>query len=398
MTRLQLNNAFFDGLDSSICDVNRAVSLPPGCYTDAGFFAFEKRAIFDREWLCVGREAWAKQPGDYFTSSHVREPIVVVRNRDGVLKAFSAVCQHRGALVAEGAGNARSFICPYHHWTYSLDGRLVTAPDMERACDFDTARVALPELKLEVWLGFVFVNFDPAAAPLGPRLVKVAAALAPFDLAHADEPSHAEISGPQWTQKFPWNWKVHFENSNDSYHANKLHKGLNDVMPTSLSEFPEMPADTAGYFRFNGTTEIDAGFNPLNKAILPIFRGLDEQDRRRVIFANVPPSFFIFTRADYVTYVILRAESAEEVWADRGYLVAPGAMQQPHFRERMAMTTANGAAVNQQDRSIDAAVQRGLRSRFAPRGRYSWQEGGQIALNRWLVDRYRAARSRAETP
>ena len=88
--------------------------------------------------------------------------------------------------------------------------------------------------------------------------------------------------------------------------------------------------------------------------------------------------------------MILRAESAEEVWADRGYLVSPGAMQQPQFRARMAMTTANGAAVNQQDRAIDAAVQLGLRSRFAPRGRYSWQEGGQIALNRWLVQRYRA--------
>ena len=107
-----LDAEFFASLERSICDVNSARALPPVCYTDAEFYEFEKEAVFNHEWLCVGRESWVKSPGDFFTSMHVGEPIVIVRNREGVLKAFSTVCQHRAALVAEGQGNARAFSCP----------------------------------------------------------------------------------------------------------------------------------------------------------------------------------------------------------------------------------------------------------------------------------------------
>ena len=92
--------------------MNSAETLPPACYTDPAFYEFEKQAIFYREWLCVGREAWVRNPGDYFATSHADEPIIVVRNRAGVVKAMSAVCQHRAILVADGHGKARSFRCP----------------------------------------------------------------------------------------------------------------------------------------------------------------------------------------------------------------------------------------------------------------------------------------------
>src|SRR5258708_38192520 len=98
---------FFRGFDRSVCDINEAETLPPACYTDPEFWEFEKEAIFNHEWLCVGRESWVKEPGDYFTTSHVGEPIIVVRTRDGAVKALSAVCQHRAMQVAEGSGNTR---------------------------------------------------------------------------------------------------------------------------------------------------------------------------------------------------------------------------------------------------------------------------------------------------
>jgi phenylpropionate dioxygenase-like ring-hydroxylating dioxygenase large terminal subunit len=118
-----LSDEFFRSLESSVRDVDKAETLPPICYTSPEIYEFEKEAIFYREWLCVGREIWARKPGDYFTTSHVGEPIVIVRNGDGVLKAFSSVCRHRAALVAEGHGTRRSFQCPYHHWTYGQIGR-----------------------------------------------------------------------------------------------------------------------------------------------------------------------------------------------------------------------------------------------------------------------------------
>src|SRR5436309_6546833 len=101
MKQQLLNDAFFDSLDSSALDVNEAQMLPPQCYVSDEFFEFEKAAIFDREWLCVGREQWAANPGEYFTTMHVGEPIVVVRGNDGVLRALSNVCQHRAMLVVE---------------------------------------------------------------------------------------------------------------------------------------------------------------------------------------------------------------------------------------------------------------------------------------------------------
>ena len=141
MSRSVLNDAFFKSFDSSVLDISRAVTLPPECYNDPEFFEFEKDAIFYRDWLCVGRVGWLKQPGDYFTTTNVNEPIVVLKNQAGEIKAFSPVCRHRAALVAEGHGNARSFRCAYHHWTYGLDGRLLGAPAMEKTCDWDPKQI-----------------------------------------------------------------------------------------------------------------------------------------------------------------------------------------------------------------------------------------------------------------
>jgi phenylpropionate dioxygenase-like ring-hydroxylating dioxygenase large terminal subunit len=395
MARSILTDAFFDSFDASVGATDEAMTLPPACYTNPEFFEFEKDSLFFREWLCVGRESWAKNPGDYFTSMHAGEPILVVRNRDGDLKAFSSVCRHRAALVAEGCGTLKSFLCPYHHWTYSLDGELIGAPEMQRAVGFDRQRYCLPRFRLEVWQGFVFVNFDPDALPLAPRLRNVAEPLANFRIAALDGPR----PGPPTA--YPWNWKVMFENSNDGYHANRLHKGpLHDFVPSALASFPEIPPGEAGYYRLNGTTHPDVGFNATQRALLPMFPGLSEADRNRVVFANVPPTLALFTLSDMVGYLIMHARSANCQALTLGVLVAPGAEKNPLFQELLDANNRAIAAIVAQDWHVDGLVQTGLESQFAPRGRYSWQEGAQRALNLWLVERYRAewARRSAALP
>lgn len=385
MANFQLTDEFFKSFDSSIVDVNQAETLPPLCYADREFFEFEKDAIFRHEWLCVGREDWAKNPGDYFTTSHIGEPIVVVRTGTGALKALSSVCQHRAMLVAEGRGNTRAFLCPYHHWSYSLDGQLVGAPAMEQACNFDKSTIRLAEFKVETWLGFVFINFDLSAPALAPRLTAVTEALTNFDLAAADGSPAADAD------KFPWNWKVSFENLNDGYHANRLHHGpVHDVVPSHLSVFPKLPADTAGYFRFNGSTHQDFSTNPTLKAVLPIFPKLTNEERNRMMFANIPPSLSLVIRSDTIAFIILHAETHETVLHERGWLVAPGATQQPLFQERLMMNVGTNAAIVAQDLHVDALIQIGVRSQFAARGRYSWQEQAQWEFNNWLVKRYRS--------
>ena len=393
MTSALLNDALFDSFESSIGRVEESRSLPPACYIDEGFYAFEKAAIFHKEWLCAGRASWLEQPGDYFTLSHANEPILVALTKTGEIAAMSAVCRHRAMLVAEGHGNARAFVCPYHHWTYGLDGRLVGAPAMERTCGFARRDVALPRLAVEVWNGFVFVNLDPDAAPLAPRLQPVTAALANYELDIAEGPR----PGPP--PSYPWNWKVMMENNNDGYHATRLHRGpLHDFIPSELSVFPELPPDTAGYLRFNGSTHADVGFNALQKAVLPIFSKLTDVERNRVIFANLPPTLSLVVLSDMVLYLILYADSAASHRMAMGYLVRPGAMEEPLFEARMAMNMSAALEITAQDLHVDELVQVGLNSKFAPRGRYSWQETAQRDLNAWLVQRYRRAWAKRTAP
>jgi len=378
-----LNDAFFDSFSTSTLALEQAETLPPACYTDAAFYEFEKEALFNHEWLCVGRESWVKDAGDYFTTQIIGEPIVVARGRDNVVRAMSSVCQHRGMLVAEGRGNARGFLCPYHHWAYGLDGELRGAPAMERTCDFDRRSIRLPSFKVEIWLGFIFINFDAAAAPLAPRLAKVAEAVAHYDLAKAEEAS------PPVTASWAWNWKVMFENNNDGYHANKLHRGpLHDFIPSELATFPDADPGDAGFLRFNGTTHRDASLNPTQKAVLPIFAGLTEEDRHRATFANVPPTLSLVLTNDLVLFLILRATGPESLDQDVGVLVAPGAKDDPSFGHKLEMIMTSAMKIISQDMHVDELVQIGLRSRFAIRGRYSWQEGAQSQFNRWAVPRY----------
>jgi nitrite reductase/ring-hydroxylating ferredoxin subunit len=380
-----LTDAFFDSFASSERPLEAAEMLPPAIYTDASFYEFEKEALFSREWLCVGRTDWVKAPGDYFTTQIIGEPLVISHARDGVIRAMSAVCQHRAMLVAEGRGNARGFVCPYHHWVFGLDGKLVNAPAMERTCDFDKKSIRLPQLKVETWLGFIFVNFDPNAAPLAPRLGRLAEAAANYDLETAEE---ARLM----TGQFNWNWKVMFENNNDGYHASKLHAGpLHDFIPSELASFPDADPKDAGFLRFNGTLHPDASFNPTQKALLPLFPKLTEADRGRMVFANVPPTLSLVLSTDLIIYLILRATGPETMEQDTGILVAPGAMDEPGFEDRLEIIMTSAGKIIAQDMHVDARVQVGLRSRFANRGRYSWQEGAQGQFNSWLTPRYRAA-------
>ena len=387
------SKAFFEELGSSMKAVEQADTLPPLCYTDPDFYEFEKEALFNHEWLCVGRAAWVTKPGDYFTTSIINEPLIIARNAAGQIKAMSAVCQHRAMLVAEGHGNARAFLCPYHHWTYSLDGELIGAPAMDKTEGFDKKEFCLPTLQMELCQGFTLVNFDLLAPPLAPRLAAIDKVVANYGMDVAEGPR------PEPGPSYPWNWKVMFENNNDGYHANKLHMGpLHDFVPSALASFPDdLPPDTAGYYRFNGTTHPDAAFNVTQKTVFPIFPRLTEEERNRMLFVNLPPTLSLVINADMILYMILRADSAGTHVMDQGVLMAPGAMKDKMYDKKLQMTFSSVSEIVAQDLHVDELVQVGLRSRFAVRGRYSWQEQAQQSFNQWLVPRYLASHAASES-
>lgn len=378
-----LTDELLASFESSIDTFENSDTLPAEIYTSEEFLDFERRALFDHEWLCVGLASEIPRPGDWFTKTVNGEPVIVVRGKDGEVRALSAVCQHRAMQVCEGAGNDTKFTCPYHHWSYGLDGRLLGAPAMERTRDFDKSDWGLPRLRLEIWNGFVFVNFDEEAKQLAPTLSRYAPYLEHYDLENSICPGTFTLEG------LPWNWKVMFENFNDGYHANRLHKYVQDFCPSDKSAFP-VPWDDASnvIFREAGYVHIDAGFNPTHKALLPVYPQLTEEERWRSTFALIPPTLCVGTAPDQAFFFIVRPITAGTIDIEVGYLFHPTAVDHPLFDQLLEASDAGVQVFIRQDQDATTKVQAGLSSRFAPRGRYSWQEESHVQFNRWLFGRY----------
>lgn len=377
--------ATLEAFERSIRPTNEAEILPPALYTSEEFFAFEREAIFGRDWLCLGRVDQVPEVGDHFTIRIVGEPLVVVRDRVGELRVLSAVCQHRGMILAEGSGNCTTFRCPYHHWNYGLDGRLLGAPAMERAIDFDKGAFSLPSLPVEVWNGFVFTTFHEDPQPLSPTLTGLEQLLENFRLDHAHFVPGETYSG------LPWNWKVMLENFNDGYHAHRLHESVNSYVRSEDSVFCEWDDRDNHVTRVNYATHPDPSFNPTETVLLPVFSDLTDEERHRVMFSLVPPTLGLAVTPDSITYFIVNPTAADSIEIHIGYCVDPAAADLPDFEALMERTRAGVDDFNVQDIDADTKVQIGLSSRFAPHGRYSWQEETLRQFNRWLVKRYREA-------
>ena len=384
---MSLTNDLFESFDSSIAELSNAATLPAELYTSEDFLDFERKALFDQEWLAVGTASRIPEVGDWFTTTVNNESVIIARGKDGEIRAFSSVCQHRAMEVCLGEGNNTTFTCPYHNWIYGLDGRLLGAPAMERTDDFDKSEWGLPNLAVEIWQGFIFVSLADDPAPLAPTLTDYEPYLEHYDLENCFSPGTFTLEG------LPWNWKVMFENFNDGYHANRLHTLIQDFCPSELSKFPvAWTPDSNVIFREAGYIHKDGGFNATRKAILPIFPDLTEEERWRSTFALLPPSLCIGTAPDQAFFFIIRPTSAQTIDVEIGYLLHQEAPAHPMFDHLLEMSDAGVQVFVAQDQDATTKVQRGLNSRFAPRGRYSWQEETHLYFNRWLVDRYRANR------
>lgn len=379
-----LTNDLLASFDASITDFSTALTMPPAIYTSEEFLNFEREALFAREWLCVGRGGRIPKAGDYFTTTVNGDPIIVARAKDGSVRAFSSICQHRGMQVVDDSGNCTKFTCPYHLWSYDLSGRLLGAPAMERTDGFDKKDYPLPALAVELWQGFVFVNTDVDAAPLAPTLATYEPYLKNYDLESAFCPGTFTLTD------MPWNWKVMFENFNDGYHANKLHHTIQDFCPSELAAFPvEWTSDSNVIFRTNGYIHIDGGFNATTKALMPIFPNLTEEERTRSTFALIPPSLCFGTAPDQAFFFIVRPKTAATIDVEIGYMFHPSAPEHPMFDHLFRMSDAGVQVFVAQDQDATEKVQRGMNSRYATRGRYSWQEASHVQFNKWLVQRYR---------
>ena len=216
-----------DILDSydAAAPLAQAYTIPAAWYTDARIANLELQAVFSRNWQAVGRLAQLEKPGDYVTATVANEPIVVVRGRDGKLRAFYNVCRHHAMTVMNAAcGHAEHMRCPYHGWTYNLEGELRGMTEFEGVKNFERADNGLVPVQVEPWENFVFVNLDPNAPSLYDSLgtlVKLANPLRFGELKFVERRSYIQNC----------NWKVYVDNFLDGgYHVPHMHKGLNSVL------------------------------------------------------------------------------------------------------------------------------------------------------------------------
>jgi phenylpropionate dioxygenase-like ring-hydroxylating dioxygenase large terminal subunit len=377
-----------------------ALTPPPEIYTSDEFWNWEREAVFAREWNCVGREDEIPNPGDFFTVDVAGEPVIVTRNHEGEIRAMSAVCRHRAACVTAPAtrpiddlqsplghdvGNVRSFKCPYHWWVYDLDGRLIGAPEMNRTEGFSLGDVRLPPFRVERWQGFIFVNLDPDAEPLGPQLTPIDAIARTYQIGELVSVAPDEMAD------VPFNWKVMTENFLDAYHASRLHAGLHDFAPSiNIVDIPfeEDSAVVAGWSR---NTATDAGFNPGLRALMPVIPGLPQEYRDATFFAAIVPNVLIIAQVDMVIVFVLRPTGPASHDLKLYYLIPQSTTKLRHYPEVFEYSKLGFIPLTEQDMATNISVQRGLASPFFERGRYSWQESMIGSYNRLLGRRYLAA-------
>lgn len=355
--------------------------LAPASYRSQEFFDLEIKRIFETEWVCVGRTDHLENPGDFFTTTFLDEPLVVVRQDDGRIATFTNVCRHRYHTVAEGAGHASVFVCPYHKWTYNTDGSLRGAPGMERSTIARSA-CRLPEIRMEVWNRFVFVNLDSNAAPLKPRLASLDERLANYGI---DEWAVSAIDDTRWQG----NWKLGFENAIESYHHLGLHlDSLNAIMPALGTEF----VCDDGTWGFHRTPYSEAYAHQTELVVPELAKALGPDDAGALNVFWIYPSFVLPMTPTFGNFLSFMPLSVGETRVYTG-LCAPdearitSSASDDGFNQQAQASLEH---INSEDRAGAEKIQRASRSRFAGRGPMSTLELGVLYFHRYLAGKLAA--------
>ncbi len=370
-----MTESFVDLLDLYKSDalLEEAYTIPAPWYLDARIEEAEREQVFGRNWIAVGRLDQVAAEGQFFTVEVAGEPIVVVRGSDGELRAFYNVCRHHAAAVANvPCGTVQHLRCPYHGWTYGLDGSLKGAPEFAGVCNFDRAANGLVPVRVGVWEQFVFIALAGSAPDLAGSLGDLPERIAPLRI--GDLRFFARK-----TYTLACNWKVYVDNYLDGgYHVPHLHKGLNSVLDYkeytiensvrySLQSSPMVSSDEHASFAATRTGDRAYYYWLYPNFMINIYEGVMDTNLVLPLGTDRCLVQFDFFFADV-------SESARDANAD---------------------SVAVSDRIQDEDVDICESVQRGLRSRAYGAGRLSVRrEAGEHLFHRLLAaDLRRAVRS-----
>ena len=338
-------------------------TLPGRSYTDPDIFAAEQEHIFEAQWIAAARAADLAAPGSFRTVSVGRESVVLLRGRDGALRAFLNVCRHRGARLCTATSGLvkRSLQCPYHAWTYGLDGSLVAAPNLTKMADIDRTEYGLAPVLLREWLGYAWICLAEAPPSFEDTVMSAVAERlgGPAEIAAWDIGSLAV--GRRVTYDVAANWKLIVENFMECYHCATIHPELTEVLP----EFADGYA--AQYYVGHGA-EFGAGVEGVTVDGGP---GLDkiagigaEQDRRYYAI-TVLPQVFINLVPDHVIFHRMYPAAADRTVVECDWLYRPDTLAAGHDISRSVELFHR---VNQQDFDACERCQPSMSSRLYRHG------------------------------
>ena len=354
-------------------------------YTSEAILAEERERIFARGWNCAGRASDVEQPGDFLVREIAGESIIVTRDKSGAPRAFFNICRHRGTRICrEASGHFPDSIqCSYHAWTYALDGRLVGAPHLPEAADFDQADYPLHAAALAEWEGFLFVNVDEKPAPFEAAWAALQGRFARFGLPGL-------VVGHRVTYDVHANWKLVFQNYSECLHCPTIHPKLATVLPyqSGANDLIEGPF-LGGYMEIKPPNE---SATMTGRACGRLVSGdIPEADRRRAFYYSIMPNMLLSLHSDYVNYYMLRpvAVNRTEVYSE--WLFHPDTLADPGNNIRDAIEFWD--VTNRQDWDIVGQSQLGISSRRYAPGPYSPRESVPAAWDREYLRLMGRARS-----
>jgi len=369
-------------------------SLPSDAYRTEAAWTWEKAEIVSREWLCVAREEELAEPGDSAVIDVAGESLILVRTRAGDLRGHYNVCRHRGARICDSANDAKWGLelpggviggvirCPYHGWSYGLDGALLAAPEMAGGEGFDKSALALHPIGVETWGGFVFVNLTPTDAPdIALALHEAPRRLGNYPL--ADLRTAHTIS-----YDVAANWKLILENYNECYHCGPVHPELCAVVP-EFKRNGGMHLDwELGIPHREGATTYTADGTTTRES----FPGLNDEERVRHKGELIYPNLMFSLSSDHAAAFLLWPLGHDATRIECRFLFHKDEIAKPEFDPSDAVEFWD--LVNRQDWAVCERVQRGISSRVHDHGYYSPLEDYSLDIRRYISERQARAERR----
>ncbi|MCG0063196.1 MULTISPECIES: aromatic ring-hydroxylating oxygenase subunit alpha [Streptomyces] len=370
--------------------LERGETLPARAYSSEDFYRLEREHVFRADWLCAGHANQVARPGDYLRTEVLGEPVVVTRDEDGTLHALSRVCRHRfmDVLPPETTpeqGALKRLTCPYHAWTYRLNGeyagQLAGAPLMGRV-DFDRAACRLPRYRLEVWNGLLMICADPHAPALGRQLDGLTTKLAPYRL-----PDLVVAYTAAW-EGVGANWKVALENGSENYHHMGSHAAtLEPVLPGKDTVVDDCDGRWFTMYTPFAADSLRAAEGATG-AVGTVIPGLGERELSGMTIAGVFPHLVMALLPDSVTFARWIPTGPATHDAHFTVLVPPEARAEPGFDAYVDASRQQLETIQNEDAVAIRGVQRGLATDPGPSGgRFSHLERPLWQFQRYLADR-----------